>query len=169
MKQIRRGIFETNSSSMHSISIYRRDEDFGKIPENATIAWSDFYGLGIGGETELGKLKFCMNLVFSIIATDDYTPKVKRAELKKVKTIINEILDVAKKSKLAEEIEPREIADMYSGDSPDKVFKNFVKTELGKEIQGEDILSEENLGITVEAITKIIFSPDIVTIDHEIC
>ena len=168
MKQQRRGIFETNSSSMHSISIYRRGSEFGKIPENATIDWQDFRDIGCGGETELGKLRFCMDLIFSIVyENENVSYREKKSLQEMTKAVINEALSASKNSKLGD-IEPDELSDMYSGDKPIEVFSKFIEEELGKTIQGENILSKENITTTITAINKIIFSPEIITVDYEI-
>ena len=45
MVQIRRGIFETNSSSVHTIAIDERDLDKNKVPKKVTFKL-DNYGWG---------------------------------------------------------------------------------------------------------------------------
>lgn len=171
MKQIRRGIFETNSSSMHSISIYRKDFD-GKIPRNRVLTIEDFEGIG-GGKTELEKLEFCIKLLYSILDRDRDNYKLNDLHKKNTIDIINNILDFSCKSKIDFQkpefsVQIRHFSDMYSGKSPLEIFKEFVKNDLGKDI-GDDILEVENLMTVVIALTKIIFSPDIITIDESIC
>ena len=172
MKQIRRGIFETNSSSMHSISIIRKNPaNNGEIPKNKLITEEDFSGVSVGDVTELGKLMFCIKLIFSILedSSDDYNDELDDLHKKNTIKIINEVLDISCKSQIDfNRFDICDFSDMYVEKLPLDVLKEFVMDELGKEI-GDDILEEENLKIVILALTRIIFSPDIITIDNAIC
>lgn len=170
MKQIRQGIFETNSSSMHSISIIRKNSaNNGEIPKNKLITIEDFSGVSVGDVTELGKLMFCIKLIFSILNQKSNNDELDDLHKKNTIKIINEVLDISCKSQINfNGFEICEFSDMYVENFPLDVLKNFVMDELGKEI-GDDILEEENLKIVMLALTRIIFSPDIITIDSAIC
>ena len=163
MRKVRTSVFETNSSSMHSISIYRvnNNNDAGRISIGGIITPSMMFEEK-GNNTEMGKLLFCMNLLFSILIDDEYkitTQPDSNGIGVRVIGYINSIISTKCGSKLDPDIFPEEISSMYLRD-PDKVFKDFVKEELNAELVGP-IDSEENISTTLEAITKIIFDDNI--------
>lgn len=75
MKQIRTGIFETNSSTTHSISIYRIPIPKDDIPYNQHIILKlnkfldkkDFENIEVLYKTQLGKLGFVINILVRFI------------------------------------------------------------------------------------------------------
>ena len=43
-RQIRRGVYETNSSSTHSVSIYNNSKrKFQDIPRNSEVVWNRYF------------------------------------------------------------------------------------------------------------------------------
>lgn len=73
MKKIRRGVFESNSSSTHSLTI--RDNDtrvFADIPKNSKVVLNDSYVQGIEIFDELGKLNFVVTMLASIVDYRNY-------------------------------------------------------------------------------------------------
>ena len=163
MRKVRTSVFETNSSSMHSISIYRvdTDDDTGRIIIGGIITPSMMFEEK-GNNTEMGKLLFCMNLLFSMLINNEYNTKTEpdsKGIGVRVIGYINSIISTKCGSKLDPDIFPEEISSMYLRD-PDEVFRNFVKKELNTELVGP-IDSEENISTTLEAITKIIFDDNI--------
>ena len=67
-RQIRRGVYETNSSSTHSVSIYNNSKRrFQDIPRNSEVVLDDTYKYGIDIFDELGKLNYVVTMLASII------------------------------------------------------------------------------------------------------
>lgn len=67
-RQIRRGVYETNSSSTHSVSIYNNSKRrFQDIPRNSEVVLNDTYGYGTDIFDELGKLNYVVTMLASII------------------------------------------------------------------------------------------------------
>lgn len=66
-KQIRRGVFETNSSSTHSVSIYNRGKlQYSDIPRDSEVVLNDTYSYGTDIFDELGKLNYIVTMLASI-------------------------------------------------------------------------------------------------------
>ena len=58
-RQIRHGVFETNSSSTHSVNIYNNDKrKFQDIPKDSEVVLDDTYTYGTDIFDELGKLNY---------------------------------------------------------------------------------------------------------------
>lgn len=67
-RQIRRGVFETNSSSTHSVSIYNRGKlQYSDIPRESEIILDGSYSYGTDIFDELGKLNYIVTMLASII------------------------------------------------------------------------------------------------------
>ena len=67
-KQIRRCVFETNSSSTHSLSILSRNtRKFSDIPKNSEVIIDGTYTLGEEIFDELGKLNHIVIMLASIV------------------------------------------------------------------------------------------------------
>lgn len=67
-RQIRRGVFETNSSSTHSVSIYNRGKlQYSDIPRESEIILDGSYSYGTDIFDELGKLNYVVTMLASII------------------------------------------------------------------------------------------------------
>lgn len=166
MKKIRTGVFETNSSSMHSISINsKKQENHGKI-EGRTIITREDLRHGEICDTELEKLGFCIDLIFTIL-TYGY-PSNSDEIRERVLGYFREILSLKCGVVLGEDVFPEHIADMYSSSGdPNKVFREYVKETFGKELVG-DIDSPENLETTIKSVTNIIFDSNITILDREI-
>ncbi len=81
-KQIRFGVFETNSSSTHSVSIYKRRIEFRDIPKDSEVVLDDTYYYGTDIFDEFGKLNFVVTMLASIIENkwDDEGLKIESFE-----------------------------------------------------------------------------------------
>lgn len=67
-RQIRRNVFETNSSSTHSVSIRgRRTRTYSDIPKHSVVIIDGTYKSGNEIWDELGKLNFVVTMLASII------------------------------------------------------------------------------------------------------
>ena len=67
-RQSRRGVFETNSSSTHSVSIYNNSKRrFEDIPKNSEVVLDDKYEYGTDIFDELGKLNYVVTMLASIV------------------------------------------------------------------------------------------------------
>lgn len=86
MKLMRNNIFETNSSSTHSLTIYKREQpDFNDIPRNVDFYEIDEFGVAFGGddsvsihriETECDKLSFMLNVCATVCDHRFYDDKM---------------------------------------------------------------------------------------------
>ena len=71
-RQVRRGVFETNSSSTHSISIYHRGElKYSDIPKDGKIVIDDTLGYGTDIFDEVGKLNYVITMIATICEHKD--------------------------------------------------------------------------------------------------
>ena len=173
MKQIRQKIFETNSSSTHSLSIYRKNEAEYSILEDTIITKDEFLKVSVrGGGTELEKLRLCTNLMFLIINRDSKEEEEVKKSVDITKSLINGILLNVRNSKLGDDIGIDELSncsDVFYIKQPILVLGEFIKNSLGKGIVGEDIFSpSDNLVAVIQGIEEIIFSPDVVVLDEEL-
>ena len=67
-RQIRRCVFETNSSSTHSLSICsRKNRVYNDIPKNSTVVLDDTYITESIIVDEMGKLNFVVTMLASIV------------------------------------------------------------------------------------------------------
>ena len=67
-RQIRRGVFETNSSSTHSVSIFsRKTRKYSDIPKNSEIIIDGNYEYGTDIFDEMGKLNYIVTMLASIV------------------------------------------------------------------------------------------------------
>lgn len=67
-KQIRRGVFETNSSSTHAVSIRRNKKlHFTDIPKNSEIVLNDSCSYNTDIYDEFGKLNYVVTMLASIV------------------------------------------------------------------------------------------------------
>lgn len=72
-RQVRQGVFETNSSSTHSVSIYNKNKlMFSDIPKNSEVIINDKYNLGTDIYDELGKLNFVVTMLATIVENKYY-------------------------------------------------------------------------------------------------
>lgn len=86
-KQVRRGVFETNSSSTHSVSIYNRSKlMFSDIPKNSEVIINDRYNVGTDIYDELGKLNFVVTMLATIVDNKYYDEEL---EINSFKQMIN--------------------------------------------------------------------------------
>ena len=67
-RQVRVGVFETNSSSTHSVSIYNNaNRKFQDIPKDSEIILDDTYAYGTDIFDETGKLNYVVTMLASIV------------------------------------------------------------------------------------------------------
>lgn len=67
-KQIRRSVFETNSSSTHSVSISTNTKlTYSYIPKDSKITLNDTWNYGTDIFDEMGKLNYIVTMLASII------------------------------------------------------------------------------------------------------
>lgn len=86
-KQVRRSVFETNSSSTHSVSIYNRSKlMFSDIPKNSEVIINDEYIVGTDIYDELGKLNFVVTMLATIVDNKYYDEEL---EINSFKQMIN--------------------------------------------------------------------------------
>ena len=72
-RKIRRGVFETNSSSTHTITIYNRGElKYSDIPKNSQIIIDGTHEFGTEIFDEVGKLNFIVTILASILEAKYY-------------------------------------------------------------------------------------------------
>lgn len=72
-KQVRRGVFETNSSSTHSVSIYNKNKlMFSDIPKNSEVIINNKHNVGTDIYDELGKLNFVVTMLATIVENKHY-------------------------------------------------------------------------------------------------
>ena len=73
-RQIRRNVFETNSSSTHSLSIStnRKKIEYQDIPRDSTVVLDDSFNTGTEIFDEMGKLNFVVTMLASIIEATEY-------------------------------------------------------------------------------------------------
>lgn len=71
-RQTRRSVFETNSSSTHSISIYNGSRiKYSDIPKNSTVVLNDTFITPTDICDELGKLNFIVRMLASMVECDE--------------------------------------------------------------------------------------------------
>lgn len=66
-RQIRRGVFETNSSSTHSVSIFNTKTIPNDIPKNSKVIIDDKHEKDGSFYDEIGKLKHVVTMLASIV------------------------------------------------------------------------------------------------------
>lgn len=67
-RQIRCGVFETNSSSTHSLSIFKGGElKFSSIPIDGEVVLDDSYSFATDIYDEMGKLNFLVTIISTIV------------------------------------------------------------------------------------------------------
>lgn len=67
-RQIRTSVFETNSSSTHSVSIFsRKTRKYSDIPKNTEIIIDGSYEYGTDIFDEMGKLNYIVTMLASIV------------------------------------------------------------------------------------------------------
>lgn len=77
-RQIRVGVFETNSSSTHSVSIYNRGKRiFSDIPKGTEVILDDTYRYETDIFDELGKLNYVVTMLASIVEDRQYDDELK--------------------------------------------------------------------------------------------
>lgn len=86
-RQIRYGVFETNSSSSHSVSIHsKKDKILYDIPKDSEVVLNDDYLTGKYIDDELGKLNYVVKMLATIVEDKDYDDEI---EIKSFEEMIN--------------------------------------------------------------------------------
>ena len=160
MKQIRRCVFETNSSSTHSISIYKwqKPEEIN-IPRNTTLEVSG----KISGRTEItdevGKLNYIVVMLASVLEYEDEMDY----ETSTFEDVVNSKLFVWLKEIVKEKSNTEIIYKQTYDYFP--FFETTYDEGRGiKEVFGCDLNNEVSFK---ERITSIIYEPDMIIEDKE--
>lgn len=86
-RQIRRSVFETNSSSTHSVNIYNKSKlMFSDIPKDSTVVLDDTFVTPTDIYDELGKLNFVVTMLATIVDNKCYDDEL---EIKSFEEMIN--------------------------------------------------------------------------------
>lgn len=184
MKTIRRGTFETNSSSTHSITISKyekpREND---IPRNLTRDTGKMYDIceygdcGGGDEsyacdtmrTEVDKLSFIINMIASIAEDQcydmwDYARKEEEGYSEK---IFNQLVSTGLFAWLKEAV-LEETGTMINYIKPSNNWFPFYETTYDECTGIENILNTSDKESFKKRVKEIIFDKDII-IDNEVC
>jgi len=171
-RQIRRGVYETNSSSTHSVSIYNNSKRrFQDIPRNSEVVLNDTYEYGTDIFDELGKLNYVVTMLASIIERKyDYDElKVESFENMINLNWFRWLADVVREESNTEVIYK---CPTYS-DGRDKTYQPYYDTTYDEYDSIETILAGDDSDMLddemkfKERIKDIIFNPSIVIEDKE--
>lgn len=171
-RQIRRGVYETNSSSTHSVSIYNNSKRrFQDIPRNSEVVLNDTYEYGTDIFDELGKLNYVVTMLASIIERKyDYDEQ----KVESFENMINLnwfrwLADVVREESNTEVIYK---CPTYS-DGRDKTYQPYYDTTYDEYDSIETILAGDDSDMLddemkfKERIKDIIYNPSIVIEDKE--
>ena len=172
-KQIRRGVFETNSSSTHSVSICDRNKiEYSDIPKNSKIIIDDNYSTGTDIFDELGKLNFVVTMLASIVEVrcDEDEMEIKSFEEMTNLNWFKWLAEVVKEESNTEVIYecPRW---SYSGEF--KEYVPYYETTWDEYETIEEIFTGDEYGIMEdevkfkERVRDIIYNPSIIIEDKE--
>lgn len=171
-RQIRRGVYETNSSSTHSVSIYNNSKRrFQDIPRNSEVVLNDTYEYGTDIFDELGKLNYVVTMLASIIERKyDYDElKVESFENMINLNWFRWLADVVREESNTEVIYK---CPTYS-DGRDKTYQPYYDTTYDEYDSIETILAGDDSDMLddemkfKERIKDIIYNPSIVIEDKE--
>lgn len=171
-RQIRRCVFETNSSSTHSVSIYNKNKIiYSDIPKDSTVILNDEYDAGTDIIDELGKLNFVVTMLATIVDNKEYDEEL---EVKSFEEMIN--LDWFKW--LAEVVKEENNTDIiyecpkyWSGEP--KKYAPYYDTTWDEHDSIENIFTDDNPSIMndetkfKERVKDIIYNPSIIIEDKE--
>jgi hypothetical protein len=171
-RQIRRGVYETNSSSTHSVSIYNNSKRrFQDIPRNSEVVLNDTYEYGTDIFDEVGKLNYVVTMLASIIERKyDYDElKVESFENMINLNWFRWLADVVREESNTEVIYK---CPTYS-DGRDKTYQPYYDTTYDEYDSIETILAGDDSDMLddemkfKERIKDIIYNPSIVIEDKE--
>lgn len=171
-RQIRRGVYETNSSSTHSVSIYNNSKRrFQDIPRNSEVVLNDTYEYGTDIFDEVGKLNYVVTMLASIIERkyDDDELKVESFENMINLNWFRWLADVVREESNTEVIYK---CPTYS-DGRDKTYQPYYDTTYDEYDSIETILAGDDSDMLddemkfKERIKDIIYNPSIVIEDKE--
>lgn len=167
-RQIRRGVYETNSSSTHSVSIYNNSKN---IPKNSEVILNDTYEYGTDIFDELGKLNYVVTMLASIVERKcDYD----ELKVKSFEDLINLnwfkwLSDVVKEESNTEVV----YKCPTSWDGSDKSYQPYYDTTYDEYDSIETIFvgdDEDTLDNEVKfknRVKDIIYNPSVVIEDKE--
>lgn len=169
-KQIRRGVFETNSSSTHSVSIYKRSSTDNQIPKNSEITIKTDYERGTF-YSEVDKLNFIVIMLASIV---EHKCDYEDLEIKSFDEMINLswfkwLADVVKEESSTEVI--YKVPTYWNG--KEKTYVPYYDTTYDEDDSIEEIFTNYELTILYdeakfkEHVKDLIYNPAIVMEDHE--
>lgn len=171
-RQIRCGVYETNSSSTHSVSIYNNSKRrFQDIPRNSEVVLNDTYEYGTDIFDELGKLNYVVTMLASIIERKcDYDElKVESFENMINLNWFRWLADVVREESNTEVIYK---CPTYSN-GRDKTYQPYYDTTYDEYDSIETILAGDDSDMFddemkfKERIKDIIYNPSIVIEDKE--
>lgn len=171
-RQIRRSVFETNSSSTHSVSIYNRNKlMFSDIPKDSTVVLNDTYVTPTDIYDELGKLNFVVTMLATIVDNKIYDEEL---EINSFEEMINLnwfkwLAEVVK-----EESNTEIIYECPTYRNGEKVsYSPYYDTTWDEYCSIESIFTDDNLDIMndkikfKERVKDIIYNPSINIEDKE--
>lgn len=171
-RQIRRGVFETNSSSTHSVSIFtRKTKQYSDIPKNSVIIIDGSYEYGTDIIDEVGKLNFVVTMLATIMEDKvDYCRWEKKS--------FDEMVDWGWFKWLAETIKeesntnliyehPSYGMEIYKSSFPyyDTTYDEYISIETIFTNGDPDILNDKEK--FKERVKEIIYNKEIIIEDKE--
>lgn len=171
-RQIRIGVFETNSSSTHSVSIYNRSKlIFADIPKDSEVIIDGTHSTTTDIFDELGKLNFIVTMLASIIERKcDYD----ELEVKSFEEMINLnwfkwLAEVVKEESNTEVV--YKCPKNYRGE--DKSSVPYYNTTWDEDNSIEDIFTNDNSDVMEDEtrfkkrVKNIIYNPEVIIEDKE--
>ena len=171
-RQVRIGVFETNSSSTHSLTIYNRSKRyFSDIPRDSEVIINGKHSTGMEIFDELGKLNFVVTMLASIIENKcDYDElKIESFEHMISLNWFKWLAEVVKEVSNTEVI--YECPTYYNGEK--KTYCPYYDTTYDEYESVEYIFSDGNSSIMVdeikfkERVKDIIYNPSVIIEDKE--
>ena len=172
-RQIRRSVFETNSSSTHSVSIYNKSKlMFSDIPKNSTVVLDDTFVTPTDICDELGKLNFIVRMLASMVDHKIYDEEL---EINSFKQMINFkwfkwLAEVVKEESNTEVIYK---CPTYSHNGKEVAYSPYYDTVYSDYDSIENIFTDDNLDIMEsetlfkERVKDIIYNKSISIGDKE--
>lgn len=171
-RQIRRSVFETNSSSTHSVSIYNRNKlMFSDIPKDSTVVLNDTYVTPTDIYDELGKLNFVVTMLATIVDNKEYDDELKIESFEEMINLnwFKWLAEVVKEESNTEII--YECPTYHNGEKVS--YSPYYDTTWDEYGSIEDIFTDDNPNIMndeikfKERVKDIIYNPSINIEDKE--
>ena len=172
-RQIRFGVFETNSSSTHSLSIYERGKfTFNDIPRNSEVIIDDnFETVTEQIFDQMGKLNFVVTMLASICECHYDDDKMERLVFDDFINLnwFKWLKEVVKEESNTEVIYQK---PTYYWSGKDKTFP-YYETTYDEESTVESIFTKDNPSILEdevkfkERVKHIIYNPEVIIEDKE--